>query len=235
MSAPNQKNSRKLSSKAELALRILVPVLYGIFYVAVFSYLERRPVHSYKVIKMPIDFRIPFCEYFIIPYMLWFLYIAGTVALFIFLNRKDYIKLCITLGVGMTVFLLVSYLMPNMQPLRPDLNHIARHNIFLDIVKGLYAADTCTNVFPSIHVFNSLAADFAIHKSRQLKDRKILRICSRILCISIILSTMFLKQHSAFDVLTGIAMAASLYFLVYHLPETKAVNALVENLEFLKS
>ncbi len=86
MNAPNQKSSRKLSSKAELALRILIPVLYGIFYVAVFSCLERRPVHSYKIIKMPIDFRIPFCEYFIIPYMLWFLYIAGTVALFIFLN-----------------------------------------------------------------------------------------------------------------------------------------------------
>lgn len=234
MNALNQKNSRKLSSKAERTLRILVPLLYGIFYVAVFSYLEKRPVDSYYVIKMPIDFRIPFCEYFIIPYMLWFLYIAGTVALFIFLDRKDYIRLCFTLGVGMTVFLAVSYFIPNMQPLRPDLDRIARDNIFLDIVKGLYAADTCTNVFPSIHVFNSLAADFAIQKSRQLTNHKVLRICSHVLCISIILSTMFLKQHSAFDVLTGIAMAASLYWLVYYLPETKTGSTLVENLEFLK-
>ena len=42
------------------------------------------------------------------------------------------------------------------------------------------------------------------------------------------------KQHSVFDVLTGIAMAASLYWLVYYLPETKAGSTLVENLEFLK-
>lgn len=234
MSAQNQKKNKKTSSKIELALRILIPVLYGIFYVTVFSYLEKRPVDSYQIIKMQIDYRIPFCEYFIVPYMLWFLYIAGTVALFIFLDRKDYIKLCFTLGVGMTVFLLVSYLIPNMQPLRPDLDRIARDNVFLDVIKTLYATDTCTNVFPSIHVFNSLAADFAIQKSGQLKGHKILRICSHILCISIILSTMFIKQHSAFDVLTGIAMAASLYWLVYYLPETKAASALAENFAFLK-
>lgn len=234
MKLQNHNINRKPLSKGELAIRILLPILYGIFYVAVFSYLEKRPVDTYHVIKMQIDFKIPFCEYFIIPYMLWFLYIAGTVALFIFLDRKDYIRLCFTLGVGMTVFLAVSYFMPNMQPLRPDLDRLARDNIFLDVVKALYKADTCTNVFPSIHVYNSLAADFAIQKSRQLKNQKVLRVCSHILCISIILSTMFLKQHSAFDVLTGMAMAASLYWLVYYLPETKAGSTLVENLEFLK-
>ena len=85
----NHNINRKPLSKGELAIRILLPILYGIFYVAVFSYLEKRPVDTYHVIKMQIDFKIPFCEYFIIPYMLWFLYIAGTVALFIFLDRKD--------------------------------------------------------------------------------------------------------------------------------------------------
>lgn len=232
MNAQNQKKSRKLSSGAELTLRILVPVLYGLFYVSVFTWLEHRPVDSYFIIKMHIDSLIPFCEYFIIPYMLWFLYIAATVGLFAFLDRKDYIRLCFTLGVGMTVFLLVSYLVPNMQPLRPNLEYINRDNIFLDIVRGLYAADTCTNVFPSIHVFNSLAADFAIQKSHQLKDHKILRICSRILSLSIILSTMFLKQHSAFDVLTGIAMAGILYRIVYYQPEPKTVTAFSRNIQY---
>ena len=35
------------------------------------------------------------------------------------------------------------------------------------------------------------------------------------MCISIILSTMFLKQHSMFDVLTGLGMASAMYVLVY--------------------
>lgn len=230
----NQKKSIKLSSKAELALRILIPVLYGLFYFAVFTWLEHRPVTSYLIIKMPIDSRIPFCEYFIIPYTLWFFYIAATVGLFAFLDRKDYIRLCFVLGVGMSIFLLVSYLVPNMQPLRPKLEYFTRDNIFLDMVRRLYAADTCTNVFPSIHVYNSLIANFAIQKSRQLKHHRILRICSHILSISIILSTMFLKQHSFFDVLTGTAMAGILYWFVYYLPEAKASSTLIENPGLLK-
>lgn len=225
MNVQNRKKSIKLSYTAELALRILIPVLYGLFYVAVFTWLEHRAVNSYLIIKTHLDSRIPFCEYFIVPYMLWFLYIASTVGLFVFLDRKDYIRLCFTLGVGMTVFLLVSYLFPNMQPLRPKLEYFTRDNVFLDMVRELYKADTCTNVFPSIHVFNSLAANFAIQKSRQLKNHKVLRICSHILCISIILSTMFLKQHSTFDVLTGIAMAGILYWFVYYLPEAKTMTA----------
>lgn len=35
------------------------------------------------------------------------------------------------------------------------------------------------------------------------------------LCVSIILSTMFLKQHSLFDVLTGLGLASAMYVLVY--------------------
>lgn len=234
MNLKNKRKSISLSPKAELLIRILLPLLYGIFYVAVFTWLEQRPVKEFYIIKMKIDSLIPFCEYFIIPYLLWFLYIAATVIVFIFLDRKDYVRLCITLGTGMTIFLLVSYLIPNMQPLRPKLEYITRDNIFIDLVKAIYAADTCTNVFPSIHVFNSLAADFAIQKSQQLSKHKGLRIGSHILCFSIILSTMFLKQHSVFDVLTGIAMAAAMYWLVYYLPEAKAASAAEKEVEFLK-
>lgn len=234
MKLQKQRKSIHIPPKVELAIRILVPVLYGIFYVAVFAWLEQRPVNEYHIIKMEIDSHIPFCEYFIIPYMLWFLYIAATVIVFIFLDRKDYIRLCLTLGTGMTVFLLVSYFIPNMQPLRPKLEYFTRDNIFLDMVKMLYAADTCTNVFPSIHVFNSLAANFAIQKSQQLSKHKGLRIGSYILCILIILSTMFLKQHSTFDVLTGIVMASALYWLVYYLPETRTAEALEKEAEILK-
>lgn len=224
----------KISPKTELILRILVPVAYGLFYLAAFAWLEQRPVTEFHIIKMELDSHIPFCEYFIIPYLLWFIYIAATVVFLIFSDRKDYIRLCITLGTGMTVFLLVSYFIPNMQPLRPKLEYFTRDNIFLDMVKMLYATDTPTNVFPSIHVYNSLAADFAIQKSRQLSNHKVVRAGSHILCISIILSTMFLKQHSTFDVLTGTVMALVMYGLVYYLPEAKAAAAQeTENEELL--
>lgn len=91
-----------------------------------------------------------------------------------------------------------------------------RNNVFTHMVSALWQTDTPTNLWPSIHVYNSLGAHFAIAKSAQLENKKGIRIGSLTLCISIILSTMFIKQHSVFDVITGIIMALVMYLLVYH-------------------
>jgi membrane-associated phospholipid phosphatase len=64
-------------------------------------------------------------------------------------------------------------------------------------------------------VYNSLGAHFAIVHSAELKGKKGLKIASCILAVSIILSTMFIKQHSVFDVVTGLALGAVMYVLVY--------------------
>jgi len=114
----------------------------------------------------------------------------------------------------MTIFLIISTLFPNGHHLR--LAEMPRDNIFTHMVQGLWATDTPTNLWPSIHVYNSLGAHFAIIKSSRLENKKGIRIASLILCVSIILSTMFIKQHSVFDVITGIIMALVMYLFVYH-------------------
>ena len=67
------------------------------------------------------DDMIPFCETFIIPYLLWFPYVVMTVVYFLFRNKnkKEYFQLIFNLMMGMTVFLVVSYIYPNVQYLRP--------------------------------------------------------------------------------------------------------------------
>ena len=197
----------------------LLPVIYWFFYMAAFFYLEQHNTTNFHVIHMKIDDYIPFCEYFVIPYYAWFLYIAAVVVLFIFLDKKDYYRLCIMLGVGMTVFLIVSYVYPNGHLLRPT--SFPRDNVFVDMIRLLYKADTSTNIFPSIHCYNAIAANIAIHKSRQLADKKWLLRGSGILSITIVASTMFIKQHSAFDVITAILMAGIMYLVVYQFSEKK--------------
>lgn len=90
-----------------------------------------------------------------------------------------------------------------------------RDNIFTRLVAFLYQADTPTNLWPSIHVYNSLGCHIAIMKSKRLSEKKGIRIASLILCVSIIMSTMFIKQHSVFDVTTAFIMAAVMYVVVY--------------------
>ena len=200
----------------------LLPVVYWFFYMTAFFYLEQHNTTNFHVIHMKIDDNIPFCEYFVIPYYAWFLYIAAVVVLFIFLDKKDYYRLCIMLGVGMTVFLIVSYVYPNGHLLRPT--SFPRDNVFVDMIQLLYKADTSTNIFPSIHCYNAIAANIAIHKSRQLADKKWLLRGSGILSITIVASTMFIKQHSAFDVITAILMAGIMYLVVYQFSEKKVVK-----------
>ena len=189
-------------------------IIYGIFYILCFAYLESKPMRNMHMIHMAVDDYIPFCEYFIIPYFLWFAYVAAAVIFFFFQDKNDYYRLCTFLFTGMTVFLAVSAIYPNGHMLRPVL-YGREDTIFIRMVRFLYAADTPTNLFPSIHVYNSLATHFAIINSSCFEQKKWIRTGSLILCISIILSTVFLKQHSMFDVLTAFGLAAIMHFAVY--------------------
>lgn len=191
-----------------------VPLLiYGIIYMNWFAWLERTNTKNYHVIHIAADDYIPFCEIFIIPYLLWFAYVAAVVGFLFFKNKTDYYKVCTFLFTGMTIFLIISTLFPNGHDLR--LAAMPRDNIFTALISVLWKTDTPTNLWPSIHVYNSMGAHFAVMHNEALRKRKWLRIGSGILAFSIILSTMFIKQHSVFDVLTGIAMGAMMYALVY--------------------
>ena len=189
-----------------------------VFYLVAFAYLEKRQVYAYHVVHTVFDDFIPFNEVFVIPYLLWFPFIAGTMLYFIFLGEKDeYYKLTANLAMGMTIFLLVSYLYPNILQLRPY--DFPRENVLTDLVRWLYQTDTPTNVLPSIHVFNSLACSLALFHDRSLRDKKWLQVSSMGLTLSIILATMFLKQHSVLDVCLGMAMAF-LGYLFFYLQDT---------------
>ena len=52
-------------------------ILYFVVYLSWFFWLEGRANLPYHVIHFPLDDLIPFCEYFVIPYFLWFVYIAA--------------------------------------------------------------------------------------------------------------------------------------------------------------
>lgn len=188
-------------------------LLYMLIYFPWFSFLEKNVTNRFHVIHMAVDDKIPFNEYFIIPYFLWFAYVAGAVLYFFFQNKDEYFKLCTFLFIGMTVFLIISTVYPNGHYLRPTT--FERDNIFVDMVKKLYKADTATNLFPSIHVYNSIGVNIAIWHCENFKKNRIVRFGSTILMVSIILSTMFLKQHSVFDVITGIAFSLFMYTIVY--------------------
>ncbi len=186
---------------------------YGLVYLTWFFYLERTVTSGYHVIHVRLDDFIPFEEIFIIPYLLWFLYVAATVAFLFFTDKEEYYKLCIYLFSGMTISLIICTFYHNGTDFRPLLD--PEENIFTKLVCSLYATDTPTNVFPSIHVYNSICTHVAIARSERLKKYFVIRISSFILMILICMATVFLKQHSIVDVFGGCILAYALYYAIY--------------------
>lgn len=163
-----------------------------------------------------LDDIIPFCELFVIPYFLWFAYIAAGYCFFFFASRREFTRLCIFLYTGMTVCLIIYTIFPNGQNLRIDYNELGRDNILIDAISKLQGFDSSYDVFPSIHCLNSIAMHIAIHKSKHItKYRKTIVISSLVLTILIILSTVFTKQHSIIDVFGAIILAIPLYLIAY--------------------
>lgn len=188
--------------------------LYTAVYLLWFRLVEALPRSSYQVIELALDRKIPFVEEFVLPYVSWFAFVPLGVLLLLKYDREMYDRAVTFLMTGMTVFLLVSTLFPNMQFLRPFI--LPRENVFTKLIGLLWMVDTPTNVSPSIHVFNTLAILVTLWKSRakELKDLR-LRLMWTVWGALIILSTMFIKQHSLLDVIAAFLLAGILYIFVF--------------------
>lgn len=197
-------------------------VSYAFLYMPWFMYLEKHVTSEYYVIHSPIDDKIPFIEYFIIPYLLWFVFIAAVFLYFFFTDVSGFYKLCKLMFAGMTIFLVISTLIPNGLNLRPA--YFERDNLFVDMVRQIYKIDTPTNVLPSLHVFNSLAACIAIRYSENLKKHNWIKWSAYILAGLIVLSTVFLKQHSVIDVMAAFLMAYVLHSIVYETEKDRVLQ-----------
>ena len=171
-----------------------------------------------------LDDIIPFCELFVIPYFLWFAYIALGYVFFMFVSRKEFVRLCIFLYTGMTVCLIIYTLFPNGQNLRINYDELGRDNILIYFIKTLQNSDSSYDVFPSIHCLNSIGMHIAIQKSKKItKYRKTVVTGSFILCILIILSTVFTKQHSVLDIFGAFGLSVILYIIAY-IPKYKSLK-----------
>ncbi len=185
-------------------------LLYPVFTVWYFV-LQQLPL-TWHLVEVPLDRMLPFCEWFVIPYVVWYAYIAGTLTVFAFRSREAFLQLLMLLYIGMGISLLIQTVWPTAIAFRPE--GFDRDNPLIRVVEWLYASDTPTNVFPSIHCYNAIAAHIVIHKFAGRRCWGI-RAASLLLAVLICLSTVFIKQHSVLDVIGAVVLVGLVYLLVY--------------------
>ena len=176
-------------------------------------YFCEKSIHPRYNMHCIIDNYIPFIKYFIIPYLLWFPYMGFAFLYLGIKDKKSYLKLLFFLISGMSISYIIFIVFPNGQDLRMEVNG---DDIFLNLVMFIRNIDPPVNVFPSIHVLNSIGVHTAIANSDKA-TRKV-KIFSLINMILICASTVLIKQHSVLDVAAGIAVSIILSMIIYVLP-----------------
>ncbi|MBE6563601.1 MAG: hypothetical protein E7660_07680 [Ruminococcaceae bacterium] len=176
---------------------------------------------SYLVSYLPvIDDAIPFCEWFAVPYVSWYLYMFG-IGVFLLCREPDGARrYLLNIGLSFNFFIVVSLLVPNGQDLRVDLSALGRDNFCIDIMRWIYSADTNTNVCPSIHAVGTMCVMAATLHSKEIKS-KAFKVLYSLWGVFIIIATVFLKQHSVIDVFVAVPYFFIFYFIVYRLIKFK--------------
>ena len=159
-----------------------------------------NPNNSGTAVSCSLDYKIPFLEIFVIPYVGWYLLIALSLLYFALYNVENFKRLQIFIIVTQIAAMIIYITFPNFQPLRPDV--YPRDNFLTDIVALLQTADTNSNVCPSLHVAYSIGIASIWLKEKDAKGW--VKTAIVIFCILVCLSTAFIKQHSVIDGLVAI-------------------------------
>lgn len=180
---------------------------------ALFLLVERfYPVGQYYVMHHPLDDVIPFCEWFLLPYLFWFVFLVGihlyTLLYDVAAFRKLMHFIILTYGITLAIY----FIFPTCQQLRPLV--FERDNPLTRFIAAFYRFDTNTNVCPSLHVVGSFAVMFTAWQSRGLQSRA-WKAAFAVTAILISISTVFMKQHSLWDVIAALPICLLGYGLCF--------------------
>ncbi|MBQ7778179.1 MAG: phosphatase PAP2 family protein [Oscillibacter sp.] len=203
----------RLSRLSDPAFSHLKLLLYWPVFGLAFLYVERlSPVTVYAPVSCRLDSLIPFCEVFLIPYLFWFVYLAGMHVYTLLYDVEAFRRFMGFIIVSYTAAMAVYFLFPTCQNLRPET--FSRDNLFTRFLFYFYQFDTNTNVCPSIHVIGSAAVcctAFSVPRFQSRGWKWAFGTTAVLICAS----TVFLKQHSVVDVLAAVPVCLAAWYISF--------------------
>ena len=202
----------RLSRINEPQFRHLKLLLGWVVYLILYFLTENLiPVERCTPVHCWLDDVIPFCEWFVIFYVSWYLLIVGSLGYFLLYNVDHFKKLQTYIIMTQLIAMAVYIIFPNRQDLRPEV--FPRDNLLTRLIGLIYAADTNTGVCPSLHVAYSLG--IASTWLREKSVGKGFKTFIVVLVILICLSVSFIKQHSTVDIFAAMGMCAFVEWFVF--------------------
>lgn len=197
----NLQSSKRVSLAARLGIALAVLAVFGISYVAANRFAARFPGET---LQTWVD---PLFEHD--PRWVWIYYLFFPMLALPFLTAKNQRQIrnsIIRYTAGLILTLPIYILWPT-RMVRPT---ISGDGISAGLMRTLYSGDRPYNCFPSQHVAFSILVGMIALKRNLARGIPVM-----ILAILISLSTLFVKQHWALDVVGGIAVAGLAFATPY--------------------
>ena len=187
-------------------------VLYFPIYVLTFFIIEKNtPTSGYWVTDLPLDDYIPFVPGFAVFYVIWYpLFVMVGIPTLI-RDGAAFKRWMYYLMVVLTGTLIFDVLVPNGQHLRPE--NVQVDGLGTWIMSIIWAADTPTNVFPSMHVLGCIGNIICCFDSKVFKPWY--RAAITVLCVLCMASTVLVKQHAFIDTVGALAVAIPVALVVW--------------------
>jgi len=178
------------------------------------------PAENCTPIHCTLDDWIPFCEWFVIPYVGWYLLIVVSLGYFLLYNIENFKNLQTYIIITQILAMAVYILFPNRQDLRPA--EFPRENILTEVVGLIYSLDTNTGVCPSLHVAYSLGiASTWLRENSVGKGWKTMVV---VFVLLICMSVAFVKQHSVVDIFAAVPVCLFAGWFVFYRKKNKGAT-----------
>ncbi|MFA7099092.1 MAG: hypothetical protein WC143_03315 [Eubacteriales bacterium] len=174
-----------------------------------------QTLETSHVIYMKLDDAIPFIPEFILPYVMWYFYIAFAALYTLWKSKKDFLHMMTMVYFGMFGSLAFSTVYPSWHLLRPDYSEI-KGGIFTFILKQIWAIDNPAVIYPSMHVLVAVLITIAFFRADCMKGKGFLKGFFVFYTILVSASTVFTKQHSVKDIFFAFAFVVPYYLLTYY-------------------
>lgn len=182
---------------------LVFPVL-GLFYAVM-----NQPIGMVHSLSTKLDDAIPFIHYFSLPYSVWIFYIYACLIYFFMKDPRVY-HLTLASYVASALICYIIFYFYQTTVARPILTG---DDLFTKLLAFIYGRDEPYNCFPSIHCFSSYLVMKALFKSgfRNIWNQTLIYGMS----VTIILSTLFIKQHVVMDVVGAVLLVEVVYWALY--------------------
>ena len=185
--------------------------IFYFLFIALFGMIQKyyNPPYSHLA-TWPIDYYMPYNKYFIIAYAMWWPLVPAAFIYFYLRDIPSFKALCFQVLIVCYITLIIYLVYPSYLDLRQP---IIESDICSNIIIWLRNIDPPRNVFPSLHVSETMSICFVVYKSKDILLNKFIKYFIYLISLMIIISTILIDQHSLADIILAIILSAIFYII----------------------